>query len=168
VTKSSLACCLSALVIVACNTSREQPLTEKDTAAIDRVRADYLAGWKSGLADRVATIYTNDAVAMYPNQPTISGNAAIRDYFQHLFAQFAPGNFEIMSDEVIIASNWAIDRGRYKLTLTPRAGGPAINDEGKYLVVYQRQTDGSYKVARDIDNSSMPLAPGSEASKKQH
>jgi ketosteroid isomerase-like protein len=53
------------------------------------------------------------------------------------------------------------------LTLTPRAGGTAINDEGKYLVVVQRQTDGSYKVARDIDNSSMPLAPAGEASKKQ-
>jgi len=34
-------------------------------------------------------------------------------------------------------------------------------------VVFQRQTDGSYKVARDIDNSSLPLAPASESPKKQ-
>lgn len=166
--KSSLALCLSVLVINACKTSPEQPLAEKDTVAVGRMRTDYQAAWMSGVADRLAGMYTDDAVAMYPNYPIISSKAAIRDHFQQIFTQFAPANFEIMSDEVIITGDWAIDRGRYKLGLTPKAGGEAMNDEGKYLVVLLRQTDGSYKVARDIDNSSLPLTPAaSEPSKKQ-
>jgi hypothetical protein len=42
-----------------------------------------------------------------------------------------------------------------------------VNDEGKYLVMVRTQPDGSYKVARDIDNSSAPLAPPAEEPKKK-
>ena len=166
-TKSSLTLCVSALVMASCNTTPERSAAQADSAVYARTRSDYIAAWKSGAADRVAGMYTSDAVAMYPNQPAITGNAAIRDYYQQFFAEYVPGNFEISSDEVIIADNLAIDRGRYKLSITPKAGGAAINDEGKYLVVFQRQSDGSYKVARDIDNSNAPLAPAAEPVKKQ-
>jgi len=36
-----------------------------------------------------------------------------------------------------------------------------MSTEGRYLVVLQRQADGSWKIARDIDNTATPPA-GSE------
>jgi len=36
--------------------------------------------------------------------------------------------------------------------VTPKAGGESIQLEGKYLVVFQKQPDGSWKAARDIWN----------------
>jgi ketosteroid isomerase-like protein len=53
----------------------------------------------------------------------------------------------------------AFERGRYDITIAPRAGGEAMDDIGKYITVYQRQADGSWKIARDIWNSDRPL-PG--------
>jgi hypothetical protein len=40
-------------------------------------------------------------VLLYPNQPVITGTAAIREYYQKLFAEFTPTNFEILSAEVV-------------------------------------------------------------------
>ncbi|HEU4419987.1 MAG TPA: hypothetical protein VFT55_13725 [Planctomycetota bacterium] len=39
--------------------------------------------------------------------------------------------------------------------MTP-PGAPAITDTGKFLVIYRRQDDGSWKVCCDIFNSDLP------------
>jgi ketosteroid isomerase-like protein len=34
--------------------------------------------------------------------------------------------------------------------------GPEIKDKGKYLTAWQRQSDGGWKIVRDINNSDLP------------
>jgi ketosteroid isomerase-like protein len=34
--------------------------------------------------------------------------------------------------------------------------GASVEDHGKYLVILKRQSDGSWKMARDMDNSDRP------------
>ncbi len=146
---------------MACCPGREQsvkPTLEQDTAAISKVRNDYVSLWKAGMADGVAGLYTDDAVVLYPNQPAVKGRNATVEYLKNFYDQFTPINFDLVSEEVVIAGIWAFDRGTYKLTIRPKGGGTAINDEGKYLVILQRQSDGSVKVVRDMDNSSIPTA----------
>jgi hypothetical protein len=38
----------------------------------------------------------------------------------------------------------------------PGGKGPAVEDNGKYLVVLLRGDDGKWRVARDMDNSDRP------------
>jgi ketosteroid isomerase-like protein len=45
--------------------------------------------------------------------------------------------------------------GAYELTLSPPGSG-AISDKGKYVVVYRRHPEGSWKAVADIFNSSQP------------
>jgi ketosteroid isomerase-like protein len=66
-------------------------------------------------------------------------------------------DFDLTSTEVQVVGPWAFDRGAYRWRGIPRAGGEPIEDHGKYLVILQRQPDGSWKVARDMDNSDRPL-----------
>ena len=47
--------------------------------------------------------------------------------------------------------------GNYTMTLRP-AGADPIRDEGKYVVVYRRQADGSWKAAADIFNTNLPAS----------
>jgi ketosteroid isomerase-like protein len=47
--------------------------------------------------------------------------------------------------------------GVYDLTLSPPGSG-TISDNGKYVVVYRRQPDGTWKAIADIFNSSRPAA----------
>ena len=44
--------------------------------------------------------------------------------------------------------------GRYKLRMNDANGKP-INDRGKYLEVWEKQTDGNWKCAADMWNSDL-------------
>jgi ketosteroid isomerase-like protein len=62
--------------------------------------------------------------------------------------------------EILVTGDWAFDRGTYSQTLTPKGGGVAQKETGKYLWLYHRAPDGSWKQARVIWNSSDPLPGG--------
>ena len=40
--------------------------------------------------------------------------------------------------------------------MNPSAGGPAMQDNGKYVTIYQRKPADTWRMARDIWNSSNP------------
>lgn len=137
---------------------------EQDRAGINKGRNEYMTAWKAGNADQVANLYTTDAFVLYPNQPAVAGRGAILAYFKSFFAEFAQEEFELTSAEIEIVGAWAFDRGTYRWRAVPRAGGDPIADHGKYLVILHRQPDGSWRVARDMDNSDRPLAQSARGS----
>jgi uncharacterized protein (TIGR02246 family) len=125
---------------------------------IDKTRNAYVAAWKAANASKLADLYTESALVLYPNQPAVMGRSAIVDYFKGFFAEFPHNEFELTSAEIEIAGPWAFDRGAYRWKGVPRAGGEPVADSGKYLVVLQRQASGEWKVARDMDNSDRPAS----------
>lgn len=130
-----------------------------DRAAIDGVRNAYVAAWNATSADRIAALYTDSAVVLYPNKPAIKDRDGIRAYFASFFAAYARQDFKLDSIEIEVAGSWAFDRGTYQLKAASSAVGDAIEDHGKYLVILTRQADGSWKIARDMDNTDRPLVP---------
>ena len=61
--------------------------------------------------------------------------------------------------ETKVFGDRGLDRGTYTIELTPKAGGSAVKDEGKYIILVERQPDGSWKVTHDIDNTNIPAEP---------
>ncbi len=55
-----------------------------------------------------------------------------------------------------MADGWAFHRGTYTIRLTPVAGGEVIGENGKVIVIFQKQPDGSWKIAREIWNRDNP------------
>ena len=72
-----------------------------------------------------------------------------------MFAVATLSNVTFHTEDVQVAGDLAVETGRYEMTFTPKQG-KAINDKGKYVTVWQRQPDGSWKVLRDISNSDLP------------
>ena len=120
---------------------------------IAKTRNEYVAAWKAANANKIAALYTENAQVLYPNRPAVTGRSAIVDYFKGFFAEFPQNEFELVSHEIEIAGPWAFDRGTYRWKGSPRAGGKPVQDSGKYLVILQRQANGEWQVARDMDNS---------------
>jgi len=155
------------LVTVSCKpgSSETRPssgaMAEPDKAGIQKTRTEYVSAWKAADAERLADLYTTDALVLYPNQPGVEGRDAIHAYFKAFFAEFVQEDFELTSAEVEIVGPWAFDRGAYRWKASPRAGGDPIADYGKYLVILRREPDGGWKIARDMDNSDRPLAQSS-------
>jgi len=120
---------------------------------IEKTRSAYASAWQSANASAIADLYTEEAFVLYPNQPAVSGRSAILEYFRGFFREFPRNEFELSSAEVVVTGDWAFDRGSYRWSGTPREGGGPEQDSGKYLVILHRQADGTWKVARDMDNS---------------
>jgi uncharacterized protein (TIGR02246 family) len=150
---------VSSACVRATQPAETQAQAEQDAAAIDQIRADYVAAFKAADASGIADLYTEDATVMPGNQPTVSGRSGIVKYNEEFFSQFTPDNIELTVEETRVMGDWALDRGTYDVTATPKTGAETINEHGRYLVLLQRQTDGSWKVARDIDNTDSPPPP---------
>ena len=96
---------------------------------------------------------------MPPNAPANVGRDNIRAWSAAFLSAFR-AEFSLAPKDVQLAgADWAFERGTYEITLTPEAGGEPIQDAGKYITIYERQTDDRWAMARDIWNSNNPL-PG--------
>ena len=132
------------------------PPTGDDVAKINALRDNFIAAFNAGDAAKIVDGYTADAVVMPSHHAAVTGKDAILALNREQFSQ-ASLKITLKPLETTVSGNWGYDRGTYSMTITPKAGGAPMNDEGKYLVVIQKQADGSWKVTRDIDNSDMPM-----------
>jgi uncharacterized protein (TIGR02246 family) len=131
---------------------------EPDSAAVRKAiesnNARFLEALQRGDTAAVAASYTPDGVVMISNQPAWTGRSAIGQGFSGFFAQFSVVNPRLVTRDIIVSGDYAIERGTYEWTLHPKTGtGTDMMDNGKYLTVWERQADGSWKIARDISNS---------------
>ena len=130
-----------------------------DLEAIDEVRHEHVAALNTGDAQRWVAQFTEDGVQMPPNSPANVGRPMMERWAQGFLDHFRV-RFDLDVDEVRVLGNWAFERGAYSIGLSPKAGGQPIQDAGKYITVYQRTSDGTWRMARDIWNSDNPPQPG--------
>ena len=148
----------------ACQPAAPAGLTDADRAAIDSAGQAFA---RNALAGDFAVLtrahYAEDAVVLPPNMPAATGHAAI----EAMFKTFPPITaFQIRNEEVEGAGNLAYVWGRYTMTMSP-PGAAAIADTGKYLEIWRKQSDGSWKSVRDMFNSDVALpAPAPAAPTK--
>ena len=148
------------LFIVACAPTAVEPVEEADTTeadveAINSLRDEFIALDNASDAAGLASLYTNDAVLMPPNEAAVTGNQAIESWFQTTFDQFTT-EFTVASEELEVVGDWAFDWGAYMTALTPKAGGEPTEDRGKYIVILRKQVDGSWRIVKNIWNSNNP------------
>src|SRR5262245_12499309 len=102
------------------------------------------------------TYYASDATAYPQGMPKVTGQA-LKDTFMQMagspgFAlEFAPTKVEVASSGDV---GWTT--GTYKMTMN------GSTDAGKYVAVWRKQQDGSWKVVEDIFNSDMGEPPPSK------
>jgi uncharacterized protein (TIGR02246 family) len=127
-----------------------------DRQAVAAASAQFQAAENAGAVDQMLALFADDLVIMGPNTPPMTGVDRIADTMAAFHAAFAV-QVEYQGAEIVAFGDWAFDRGTYRSTLTPKAGGTPISEIGKYLWLYRREADGSWKQARVIWNSSDPL-----------
>jgi ketosteroid isomerase-like protein len=97
----------------------------------------------------------DDAVIMVPNRPVQEGKTAcarfVADVMAGLLEQF-DRHIIYVSAEVRVIGDCGFDRGSFTFTVAPRSGGESSRENGKYLFLYSRAVDGSWKIARAIVN----------------
>lgn len=144
---------LSILLMISCE---KQLDTEADTEKIKNMIKKYDEAYTSGDVDECLTQFTEDAIRMPPNSSVMIGKNAIREYFESRF-NLMDTELKSQVDEIIICIDWAIARGSFKGTSAPKSGEDASQDVGKWINIYKRQADGSWKSHHNIWNSDLQV-----------
>ena len=135
------------LVVSACAPAGDTSArSEKDRRAIAEASLAFSAAYVAGDTVALGALYTEDAVLMPPNR-NVEGNAQIRAYFAPVEGR-TPVDHELVSDRLLFDGDLAIDMGTWSSTTQREGEEPGTSSE-RYLVVWQRQGDGSWKMAWD-------------------
>ncbi len=149
-----------ALTFSACQPTAER--TEADVAAIQALTETWSAAFVAGDVAALVALRTDDVVQMPPDAPTAKGKQPLEDFYNGIFGQFSvEATWPVEgTEEIVVTDGWAFHLSEYILRISPKAGGEAIEERGKIIVICQRQPDGSWKLAREIWNRNSP--PGKE------
>ena len=152
-----IAACLLATCLAACSSrcsgsarTAVMGASAADLAAIGRLHQEYVAAHNASDADRLMKLWTDDAVLMPMDEPTLSGRKAISEHYEEFFDQ-NPSQIEIEPVETRVAGDWAFERIQVTVSL-PGGSEEERHADVKYLWILQRQPDGSWKIARAIYN----------------
>jgi uncharacterized protein (TIGR02246 family) len=162
ITRSTALAGLFALTFAACARVTEEPAAAagEDPAAvrsaIETMNQNATAAMKAGDTVGMFANYADDAVIMMANYKAWRGRTEWSPGFGGLMSAFTVKDVSFTTTDVIVGGDLAVETGEYTMTLTPKAGGADMPDQGKYMTVWRKQADGSWKIVRDISNTSVP------------
>lgn len=132
-------------------------LSQADLAGIRAADSAFAAAATAGNLDGVVAVYASDAALLPPNMPPQKGRSAIRSFWGGFLNAYTV-RFEVSSDTIEGRGDLAYNVGHYRFTAVPKAkADPGVADEGKFLEVLKKQSDGSWKYIVDMYSSN--LAP---------
>ena len=123
--------------------------------AIEQANGKYVDAMTRGDSAVLVASYTDDAVLMSSGEPAHRGHGEIGAAIAKQIQSAKVSNAKVNTANVDVAGDYAIETGSYEVTVTPKGGKPTP-DKGKYVTVWKKQADGSWKVYRDITNSDGP------------
>jgi len=143
------------LALASCTQQTQPPAAPPDTRAADEAAIHAAVKEWSGSAqakdaDKFSSFYAEDGVVMMEDAPDISGKAAIREAIGGMM-QDPNFSLSFAADKVVVArsGDLAYETGTYAMTLSDAKKQPST-EKGNYVVVWQKQADGAWKVVRDV------------------
>lgn len=124
--------------------------------SIEEACARYSKAIQEGNLAGVLAEYTDDATAIPPDGEIIKGKKAIEELYKKFF-QIGMKEIVFTTIEVGGSGDTAYEIGKTNVRIQPE-GQAVIQDSTKYLVIWKRQPDDTWKVHVDIWNFSLPIA----------
>jgi len=126
---------------------------EADVQAVKAVEASWSKDAATKDPDKFASYWAEDASVLLPGEPLINGREAAKNSMKPLMADpnFAL-TFSSSKAEASKGGDLVYTVGTYTMTVTGPDKKPAT-DKGKYVTVYKKQADASWKAVADIINS---------------
>ena len=138
---------------------RQQEIQQARAADEAAIRAASAAWSKAATAkdlDKTVSFYADDALILPDKAPALRGDENIRKNWAPLLALPGPGlSWKTSSVVVARSGDIAYETGTYVLATTDKKG-KSSDTKGKYVVVWKKQADNSWKVVVDTDNTDHP------------
>jgi ketosteroid isomerase-like protein len=131
---------------------------EADVAAIKTLIDEWIRLYNAeDFQNVMAVFYANNAIVMPPNAPACRTKEAILRMYQ----TDAELNIEhvdtSVAEDVRVSGNTAVAWGMDTGTTTPRSGGAPVPYSLKWLMGFERQSDGAWKCLYEMWNDNHPV-----------
>ncbi|HEY2964285.1 MAG TPA: DUF4440 domain-containing protein [Pyrinomonadaceae bacterium] len=140
----------------ACQTQATSDTRAAEETALKKLDDEWSKAAASRDVEKTISYYSDDAVLMLPNIPTLTGKEPIRTLWKSMLDSPAfSGGWKATKVEVARSGDLAYVSGTYQLNEQDDSGKP-IMDKGKYVEVWRKQADGSWKCMADMFSSDLP------------
>lgn len=130
----------------------------KATNGIRAADAAWLKTYEAKDVDKAVAFCDEQGSMLWPNEPVATGKDAITKLTASAFAM---ADFKLVwqPDKIGVARSGDLSytSGAYVWSFKD-ASGKHVSDKGKYLTVWKKQADGSWKVLFDMFNTDLPLS----------
>lgn len=133
-----------------------------DRAAITALNERWVEAYRGGDYAAIPPLYTEDALIMPRGRPAIEGRAALARRLGGLAAgREVEIDFDIVELEVIGDHAWLVSR--FAVTYTsPDDPAASTTEHGRSLIVYRRDSDGAWRIHRDMDAPAPEPSAGAD------
>ena len=151
---------LTVFIFLSCgrskDTSTDSEIQAKARASIDSGHLAFLGAMRANNTDSLVSLTTPDVEFLPPNDSGHSGKEGLRNWYNGILAQFKTTEIAVTDRNVIVSGDWGIERANFTWTLTPVTGGTESTNKCKFIAIWHKLADGSWKVKYNIWNSSIP------------
>jgi len=120
------------------------------------VQQRYVEPFKSANVDTWVEAFADDAIALHNHRPADRGREAIRAFGERVHQVFDLMEYEVAVTDVRTEGNWAMTVGSFTTRFVSKADGlePFGRQEGKFVLVWQRNDQGQWQIVLDMGNSN--------------
>jgi ketosteroid isomerase-like protein len=163
------ACAIALSTFLLCSCAPPQPDIAQVRKAIEAITEKSEKDMLNGTIDSTMSQYTEDAISMPNFEPIIRGKEGLKESYKKMAAMGVKfPKVEFTTTDVQVGGAFAYEIGTYNMVVQ-MPGVPDIPSSGKYLTVYERAADGSWKIKVETWNSdAMPSMPMGEKEKEKN
>jgi uncharacterized protein (TIGR02246 family) len=117
--------------------------------AIDKGNAEWIEAWEKGDPERIAAIFTDDAIMLSQGGRVFKGRQEILERQKAAMQSVTrPVKVSVITVRIWLDGDAAYETGKYKYEYTEK--GKPVTEEGRYVTMWKRQDDGSWKLSMDM------------------
>jgi len=136
-------------------TTETEPNLVADIAAIKLLLDEWVQLYNAGDFDKLMSIfYAENSVLMSPNVTIRKGKEAILLGYQKARESDDEQVDSSVVEDVRVSGDLAVARGIDTGTSTPKSGGKPVHFNLKWLIVFERKSDGIWKCIYEIWNDN--------------
>lgn len=160
-------CCIVVVIFISVNVLAQNDMS-KLKSMFQQLENEWSKAYIAGDANALASMYTDDAYSMPDNAPMMKGRDKIlSSNKEEIQSGVKYTSLTAKTLDVYGSGDIAYEIGTYSLTYILPNMTESVTDKGKYLDVWQKQADGSWKIKADIWNSNINPASTTPAGSKE-
>lgn len=155
----------SVLLLAGCNIAPEgaQDTRDADAKAIRQIEANWSELMSTRNVDKISGYYADNACMCRTGVPLVYKKANIVTLLRKLMLD--PNyNFSFTNNKVVVSQSgdMAYTQGVYNMRWTSQQTKKIVSEQGKYMIVYMKQDDKTWKAVADTANADSTPLPGDE------